>query len=565
MCKLVIAIFLSLVLTTNSTAAASFVANLNTQAVKQNNEFRNSVLHYVRKVAEHVVLSTPLPNPEILDKPWNSEFAHTYWATKVTIYYQGKKLGQGKANLASLSKTIQTATEQALSQISPTKIDAKGLARLKFHISFDYPPDRHYSFIEDKGRGLELLGDRVALRQLDAQLIKQRIHASQHYLLGVMHPEVHGFFKKYDASQDKRSNTLRTIYSASSLYTLLKLYHFNKDQQLEKNFRPIADFLLSMQITEGENAGGFYYAYNVDTHIKTCRLVVGTASKTIFTLIDLYSFYKDERYLNAAKQAGDWLITMVKPDGRVVTEAICERNHWQYNQHQSFLYSGQVLSALSRLYFVTKNPRYYENATKIAQRMVKEVNKQGAFVGDDFRAPNTISTSWVTMALVDYAKINKEQVYRDVIDKAATEILARQIYNLDDAYNHGRYLDTMTTSGNGWINEVLSELYHFCSSQGMANCKKYRDAIVLTSRWLLQNTYTEANSYDLKNPQHAIGGFMRNFISQTVRTDAVCHGLNSLINLIAILGPNNHQVLVTLPERPFNETIGLIRIGKGIT
>ena len=183
-------------------------------------------------------------------------------------------------------------------------------------------------------------------------------------------------------------------------------------------------------------------------------------------------------------------------------------------------------------------------------------------MGDDFRAPNTVSTSWVVMSLVDYAKTNKEPLYRKLIQNAASEILARQIYNLDDAYNHGRYLDTMTTSGNGWINEVMGELYQFCSDQQLSGCKQYQDAIVLTSRWLLQNVYTQANSYDIKNPSHAIGGFMRNFISQAVRTDAVCHGLNSLINLLTIVGSDNH-ILVRLPEQSFDQTIGLLRIGKG--
>ncbi|WP_028388540.1 hypothetical protein [Legionella fairfieldensis] len=539
----------------------SSCASVNTESIQQNNEFRNTVTSYVRHLAEHLVLHTPSPQLELLDTSWNNQYSHTYWSAIISIYYQGKKIGQGQTkNQSSLAKTIQQATEQALSHTTLPEITANELSTFRFHITFNYPPNSYYTFIEEGNKGVELLGNRAALRQMDTDSIKKQITASQYYLLGVMHPEIHGFFKRYDASRDERSDNLRTIYSASSLYSLLKLYQFNKDPELKKHFKPIAQFLLSMQIPDGENTGGFYYAYHVKTHKKTLRAVVGTASKTIFTLLELHRFSGEQLYLTAAKRAGDWLITMVKSDGRVTSEAIYSKDHWQYNHNQSFLYSGQVLSALSRLALVTKEPRYYKTASLIARRIVKETTRQNYFVGDDFRAPNTISTSWVTMALIDYAKVNKAPLYKDVINKAAAEILARQITNPEDAYNHGRYLDTMTTSGNGWINEVLSELYPFCKSQNRSGCTKYREAIILTSRWLLQNAYTTTNSYDLKNPSQAIGGFMRNFLSQSVRTDAVCHGVNSLVNLMTILGPD-YQSLVTLAERPFAETIGLLRIG----
>ncbi|WP_019217891.1 glycoside hydrolase family 76 protein [Legionella tunisiensis] len=277
--------------------------------------------------------------------------------------------------------------------------------------------------------------------------------------------------------------------------------------------------------------------------------------------MELYRFYHDEAYLTAAIRAGDWLLTMVKDDGHVVSGVRCKLDHWNYNQKQSFLYSGQVLSALSRLYLTTNDQRYYDAASKIAKHMAIAANKQGDFVGDDFRTPNTISTSWVLMALIDYSKINNTPLYHKVISKAASAILARQIHDRHDAYNHGRYLDTMATSGNGWINEVMGELHQFCLSQGRSDCKQYRDAMILTSRWLLQNAYTEASSYDVKNPSQAIGGFMRDFVSQTIRTDAVCHGVNSLISLLTMIGQQN-QHLITLAERPFEETIGLLRIGK---
>ncbi|QRN05135.1 hypothetical protein GH742_09545 [Legionella sp. MW5194] len=291
--------------------------------------------------------------------------------------------------------------------------------------------------------------------------------------------------------------------------------------------------------------------------------MVGTTSKTIFTLLELNQFYPDEpKYLAAAKHAGDWLLTRVNQDGTVMPVASCTSGQWKDSNKQSFLYSGQVLSALSRLYGVTHDQRYHQGALKIAGQFLKQIQTQGFIVGDDYRPANSISSSWVMMSLIDLAKVDNNPVYRKTIDDIAKAILARQITDKNDIYSNGRYLDAMTTSGNGWINEVMGVLYQFCTQQGGNQCQRYREAMILTSRWLLQNAYTPQNTYNVKNPERAMGGFITNFTTRTVRTDAVCHGVNSLIMLLASTG-NDNKPLINLPERPLIEILPLLRAGNG--
>ncbi|MDI9818717.1 MULTISPECIES: glycoside hydrolase family 76 protein [unclassified Legionella] len=528
--------------------------------VNENQLFRDMVVDYVRTIANHVIMHSSLPESR-LDSRWN-RYAHADWSVQIAIYYQGNKLAQGSAHNTRLSKSIALATEAALNQTALPGISAHELEQFRFKVTFDYYPNQYYAFIEYRGKGLELSGNRVAIRRLDVPLLQQQISDSQHYLLSAMHPSIHGFSKSYDAGKDKREGKLRTIYSASSLYTLLKLYQLNHDPDVKKQLKPIADFLLSMQVKTGANAGAFYYAYDPNSEQKTCQLVVGTSSKTIFTLLELYRFYHSETYLNAAKKAGDWLLGMIKPNGEVTAIATCRDDVWEYDQKQSFLYSGQVLSALSRLYALTQDQRYHHGATLIAKRFEEEISKQGLLVGDDYRPKNTISTSWVLRSLIDYAKINKEKRYLDLIRQVAAKILSLQITNESDVYTYGRYRDTRKASGNGWLNEVMSDLYEFCQNSRLGNCQQYYKPILLSSRWLIQNSYSQANSYDVKNPSQAIGGFISFFANKTVRTDAVCHGLNSLINLLTIVG-NNNTILLTVPERPFAEILPSLSAGKG--
>lgn len=531
-----------------------------------NQTFRDEVISYLRSVAIHQANQSPdsaQQQLDTLDATWNNFYQRTDWSIRISLYHLGQKVGEGYSHGSSLSKALQKATELSLSQQPMDRLSPDELNQYRFKVVFDYYPARLYSLIEFNEQGLELIGSRVAVRKLDKKMLEKQIVNSQHYLLQTMHPRVHGFFKFYNAAQDKPENLLRTIYSSSSLYTLLKIYHLNKDPQLLQYFKPIADFILSNQVQDGPNRGGFYYGFNPETGKKTCRIVVGTASKTIFTLLELHRFYPDDKkYLEAAKKAGDWLLTRVNQDGTISAIASCTSGTWKNSRKQSLLYSGQVLSALSRLYGVTHDARYHDGAAKIASNFLKEVKHQGLILGDDYRPANSISSSWVMMSLIDFAKVDPNPVYRTTIEQIASAILSRQIRAQDDVYSNGRYLDAMTTSGNGWINEVMGVLYDFCSSNQLSNCNQYHQAMLLTSRWLIQNAYSAENTYNVKNPKRAIGGFITNFTTQTVRTDAVCHGLNSLIMVLENIGHDN-QVLVNLPERPLVELLPLLRAGNG--
>jgi len=47
-----------------------------------------------------------------------------------------------------------------------------------------------------------------------------------------------------------------------------------------------------------------------------------------------------------------------------------------------------------------------------------------------------------------------------------------------------------------------------------------------------------------------------------VRTDAVCHGINSLISMLRIAEPGE-ALSLELPERPLAEILPLLRAGNG--
>ena len=382
----------------------------------------------------------------------------------------------------------------------------------------------------------EVIDGLVIIRNLDKKLIREKIEQGKDFLLNTaQNKDEHGFYKKYDVLNDSFEERLHTVYSASIIYTFLYIYDYDKDEKILEYMSDWGDFLLSMQNKDKDDKryGAFHYSYYLDNKEKEKKFVVGTSALSIFTLLRLYDLTGDSKYLESAKLAGDWLTTMQRSDGVIKPYVRYSDGKWLYGKKESLLYEGQVLSSLSKLYEATSEQKYYDAAGKIAQRFTNKYEEEGGgYVEGEYRKKNPISNAWVVMSLMDFYKVNPDDSYKNIIFELADIILGNQIKDTSDLLNHGRWKGAYSTSGIGWISEVNGEVYRFCKEQKGIDCDKYKDAVKGAIRWLIQNTYSEENTFFLKNPERAIGGLFWNKENKYVRTDSVCHALNGYTRII---------------------------------
>ncbi len=388
---------------------------------------------------------------------------------------------------------------------------------------------------DESDEKLKILDNSVFVVNLDKKLIRQKIDQGTDFLFKAMDENKYGFHKYYHTFKDSFDDQLVSVYSASIVYTLLYANELETDNRILKHLSKFGDFLLSMQNKDKSERtyGAFHYSYQLETGTKENRFVVGTSALNIFTLIELYDLTEENRYLESAKLAGNWLTTMQNLDGTI--NPYLERGPtgaWWEGNKESLLYQGQVLSSLSRLYRVTEDQKYYETAKKIADRYVEKYKNEQGYVEGEYRDKNPISNSWVVMSLLDFYKASREEKYKDVVLELSDLILKEQITDKDFIRNHGRWRGAYSTSGNGWISEVMAETYLFCRDQGINNCEKYKEAVVRGIRWIIQNTYSEEHQKILKIPDRAIGGVYWNVGNWYVRTDSICHALNSYILIL---------------------------------
>jgi hypothetical protein len=247
---------------------------------------------------------------------------------------------------------------------------------------------------------------------------------------------------------------------------------------------------------------------------------------------------------------------MQKPDGIMKTYMRYEGGKWLYGTKESLLYNGQVLSALSRLYIVTGDERYYDTAKRIADHFTERVENEGCYLGDDYRWKNPISSAWVIMSLLDFYKINKDDYYKDIIFKCGSELLERQETDVSTPLYCGSFHRAYSTSGNGWLAEVMMEMFRFCQEHDMEDCDRYKEATLKVILWIIQNTYSKENTFFLSEPDKALGGIFWNYENRYVRTDSLCHGLNAYIGIATYL---EDGLLLSIPEEPFEKILQRLR------
>ena len=356
------------------------------------------------------------------------------------------------------------------------------------------------------------------------KLVAQKIQEGKEFLYRMENQEKHGFYKKYWATTDYLEDRLHTVYSASIIYTFLYIYDWQKDEEILKRLPDWGSFLLFMQNKDENDPryGAFHYSYYLDSQEKEKKFVVGTTALSIFTLLRMYDFTDNQKYLESAKLAGNWLADMQNPDGSMKPYVRYNGEKWVKGTKESLLYNGQVLSALSKIYKVTRDKKYYSVAEKIAERFVQKYQKEQGYIKGDYRDKNPISNAWVVMSLMDFYKVDPRPIYRDIIFDLSRLILEHQ---KDNGQIEGAY----STSGNGWILEVMAQVYRFCRDQDREDCEKYKQGARKIIGWIVERTYSEKNSSDLKNPARARGGVFWNKSIKYVRTDSVCHALNGYI------------------------------------
>jgi hypothetical protein len=160
--------------------------------------------------------------------------------------------------------------------------------------------------------------------------------------------------------------------------TFFDYYHFSMDGTFKDRAIRMADWLVSIQL-----AGGSFQKWTVAVRAQPSAFNTG---QIIFGFIRAFKETQDEKYLESAKRAGNWLTKIQEDNGSWIKHATNNVPHSYYTR---------VAWALSELWTVTNDLSYIQAAIKNLEWATKNILSNGyidkcSFGENDYATTHTI-------------------------------------------------------------------------------------------------------------------------------------------------------------------------------
>lgn len=193
--------------------------------------------------------------------------------------------------------------------------------------------------------------------------------------------------------------------------TFLRYSDITGDTSFKESAMKMAEWELSIQQDDGSFVGGAFEQ-------PVGKLVFDTG-QIIFGLINAYKLSCDERFLTAAKKAGDWLINNQDNDGA-----------WRKFSFQSIphTYHSRVAWSLIELSLAADVLKYSEGAKRHLNWVLTNQNSNGWFENAGFtvennKTPYTHTIAYTLRGLLEAGLLLNEQEYVDAVHKSIDKIL----------------------------------------------------------------------------------------------------------------------------------------------
>ena len=217
-----------------------------------------------------------------------------------------------------------------------------------------------------------------------------------------------------------------------------------------KHIKMAADWLLYMQNDNGGYARKFGFIGGRD------KSYIETSGYIIETLLRL----KEEKYINSAFKAGEWLLKVQKEDG----------SFSEIDEFRPFVFdTGQVLIGLNALYKFTKKEKYLNAIEKAANWLCKVQEEDGSWQKYAYNNQKHTYYSRVAAALYEAGEILEIDEFKRKALKNIDWVLENQLEN--GFFKCASFLDTVSPYLHTliYILEGLLEIYDKTENEKILN------------------------------------------------------------------------------------------------
>jgi len=340
----------------------------------------------------------------------------------------------------------------------------------------------------------------LQIEKITNSLIYDRIELSKKWFLNNINPNNQLLEYEYYPSKNQYKNGNNHIRQLGSLWSMTELKKFINTEDL--------DSLIHREI--------YFYLANGKCDAGICYVEIeekATIGHNAFLILSL---------INTDYEAKSFLLNSF---AKGILETQLEDGSYATNFNSDEVtgidfYPGEAMLALMKLYEFEKDERYLESVKKAYPyyRNYWRSNKNTAFI------------PWHTQADFLLYKQTKNPEIADFIFEMNDWLIDKyQIKNSAYPDLIGAFTKENPRSSTSSYLEGITDAYELAiEMKDTKHIEKYEDSIKSATNWLLLSQYTPENTFYLKNPDRAIGGFRKSLTKNNQRNDYTQHALMAL-------------------------------------
>jgi poly-gamma-glutamate capsule biosynthesis protein CapA/YwtB (metallophosphatase superfamily) len=344
------------------------------------------------------------------------------------------------------------------------------------------------------------------------------------------------FNYSYYPKIDQSSKQYNMLRHAGTIYAMLELYQYTSNEKTLQYAEHALQFLIQ-QIKP----------YRTDLTPKMCCVLedgyikLGGSALTILALSKYIEVTGKPQYLSTVEQLSAMMLHCLDEQGNFILQ---KQSYPDYvnTPFISEYYPGEAILAWVRAYQLLKKPQYLDAAEKAAQYLILERDK-------GLSTQQLIHDHWLLYGLNELYRLRKNILYLTQTERIAQAILFAQHFTSQEKDWYGGFYNPPRTTPTATRVEGLIAAYHLLKdfSKNTFLQQHIFAGIIRGTIFQLQNQFTSSSAMYLPNPKRALGGFRRSLFTYEIRIDYVQHSISSLLGLHRILTDQAQQKIATSP------------------
>ncbi len=356
-----------------------------------------------------------------------------------------------------------------------------------------------------------------------AKRIYQAIQEGAAWLLNNAKPD--GKFNyQYNPNTDRYSKSYNAVRHAGTVYGLLELYRHFQEQSFLDAARRAAPYLY-------ENIGPPEPGSDLLGIPDGRAWPTGSAALGLLAFINMPPDMRTADYARYEEALGRFLLKMIDDRGKVFQGYLAYKGAKEVNGvkrvvKEPLYYPGESMLALAKLYEQTRDKRWLDGATRIADRQIRRYNL------------GRMADHWVIQGLYQIYRHTQDRWYADAALAMADSYIDTQcppntppFPDYFGAYR--RQNETPRTTRAGSRSEAMTAAVRTAWELGV-DARPYEDSLLFAAKHQIEQQFRPESTFYLLRPDRALGGFRAGLVDNQLRIDFNQHSSVGLIGALEV-------------------------------